>query len=524
MRRGDNLNFTKKNKVMLFVALILLNIIIRIPTFPHEMGDDSFQIHSLTKSISNSGYADWASNPIGLFGEYVTSKFPGVEGEKFGSGFPSSVPFFVSSISQLSNINIETIILFSGIFLGILGAVFSFALANEIENDDIFSFFTAFSFSLSPIILRYGIWTSSTRHMFMVLILLFIFVFIKLSKQIEHKNKYIKYIVIIILLILLLIATHRMFLLTSMIIIAYITSIIVKKLEIKLFIKNKQPMLLLPWVVLFIILLLPQLLKLGFFERYNISSGYQSGYFFKGDQWYMILLNMIIDYASNIGVLIFFSLIGLVYLLNKNNKNLTDLFLIIFLLIFAVISSYGTYLSLFIIPFSSLLIGMGFMKIATTPAKKIFKNVLFIIILSSIFFSIFMLWHWQVISPSHESDNIYMTENTFNAVLFINNFNYNSTVISNYNERQLDANLNSSVISIINTAFFNFDYLEAPVQEMIGRYNIHYYIDKTRLSGLFVGFDGITRRVNSLMHIIKQKDRIYDNGELSILYLEKPDQ
>ena len=51
----DNCGFSKKIKIKLLFLLFLLNLIIRIPSIPHEKGIDSFFIHSLANSISLFG-------------------------------------------------------------------------------------------------------------------------------------------------------------------------------------------------------------------------------------------------------------------------------------------------------------------------------------------------------------------------------------------------------------------------------------------------------------------------------------
>ena len=48
--------FSKKMKIILFILLIILNLVIRIPFYPHEQGSDSFVIHILGNSISEFGH------------------------------------------------------------------------------------------------------------------------------------------------------------------------------------------------------------------------------------------------------------------------------------------------------------------------------------------------------------------------------------------------------------------------------------------------------------------------------------
>ena len=493
----------------------MLNIIIRIPTYPHEAGSDSFHYHSLAKSISDQGFAPWTTNPAGFFGDYGASKFPGVKSLNLGSGKPSSLPFFLSGISLLAGINMEITILVSAILLGVLAAVFSFALAKEVMDDDVFAFITAFSFSLSPLILVYGIWTASSRYFFIILILFFLMILLKRSSQIEHVQK-MKYLLLLIILIVLLFATHRMSLLIPMILIAYIISIAVKKLNGKLYVKNKPLKIFIPWIILFFVLFLPQIFKLGFFKTYKIWANYQSGYFFTGTEWYTVFLNMVIDYASNIGVLVIYCIPGLFYLLNKDNKKISELFLIYFLLIFSAVSSYGTYMTLFILPFTSLLIAVSFVNIAKIPRGKIFSSTLAAILIISIVFSLFMMWHWQVLIPTKDSD-AYMREDTYNTILFLNNYNNATSMTSTY-ERQFHAFLNSGFPTVYHTILLDYGYDNDQVQQFIDKHSISYHIEKNSMSGCISDFAGVIGKVKLFMYIVEHKNRIYNNGELSVWY------
>lgn len=86
---------SQRKKVILFLLLILLNVTLRIYAVPHETGNDSYQIHALANSISESGTARWWLNPLSVFGLYSYS---------YASAVP---PFLLSGISQLSNVDME---------------------------------------------------------------------------------------------------------------------------------------------------------------------------------------------------------------------------------------------------------------------------------------------------------------------------------------------------------------------------------------------------------------------------------
>ena len=55
--REHRFYFSKKMKIVLFSLLIGLNIILRIPFYPHESGADTFIMHILANSVSQFGHA-----------------------------------------------------------------------------------------------------------------------------------------------------------------------------------------------------------------------------------------------------------------------------------------------------------------------------------------------------------------------------------------------------------------------------------------------------------------------------------
>jgi hypothetical protein len=60
---------TKKTYTILLL-LVLLNIAVRIPVAPHEIGNDSFFIHWMAQSILEEGIALWLVHPASVFGLY----------------------------------------------------------------------------------------------------------------------------------------------------------------------------------------------------------------------------------------------------------------------------------------------------------------------------------------------------------------------------------------------------------------------------------------------------------------------
>ena len=86
---NNSIRFPARTKVILFSLLIMLGLIFRYPTTPHEIGWDSFTVHLMANSISEFGYAKWWLHPASVIGWYPYSSV-------------SAVPFLLSGISPVS--------------------------------------------------------------------------------------------------------------------------------------------------------------------------------------------------------------------------------------------------------------------------------------------------------------------------------------------------------------------------------------------------------------------------------------
>ena len=190
------MKFNREFRYLLFTFLIILNIILRYPCAPHELGTDSFYIHALGNSISVHGYAQWILHPLSFLGLYPFS-------------YPSGVPFFISGISQCTRLNMELTILVVAMIFGILSIFTSYLMAGTIWNDDRFKFLVAFGYSLSPLLLKFTIWTISTRGLFIVLMPILVWSLFKGHDSINISK--LRYYVLSILLLIVLIVIHRMF-------------------------------------------------------------------------------------------------------------------------------------------------------------------------------------------------------------------------------------------------------------------------------------------------------------------------
>ncbi|AKB25964.1 hypothetical protein MSMTP_2495 [Methanosarcina sp. MTP4] len=185
-----NYNVSLKMKLLLISLLLLLNIVIRIPSVPHEQGYDSFFIHGLANSITNFGEAQWWGSWLSIFGLYPYS-------------YASSVPFSLSGISQLTGIPMEFTILIFCIFLGIFTIFASYLFAGVFHKSFISRYIFSYLFSLSASTMTLTTWQITTRAQFLVFFPFFMY---QLYKALKGEKKF---SLLLIITFLFVFATHH---------------------------------------------------------------------------------------------------------------------------------------------------------------------------------------------------------------------------------------------------------------------------------------------------------------------------
>ena len=391
------MKFSKRNKFLLLGLLILLNIVVRIPSVPHLIGDDSFVIHALANSISLFGYAKWWIHPLSIFGDYPYS-------------YASAFPFFISGISQCIGIEAEQVIWLFCVFLAIFTIFIAYIMAGVIINDDPFKFLVAFGFSLAPTILAYTSWTTSSRGFFIVLTILFIYLLLKCH------NSILKYSPLIFVLILLLFSTHHYAYFLIPILVSYVIVAISFKLRglIKLV---KIPEKLTPFIPI-----------TGFFLMYSIP--FFTRHFVVGGSRYIDWES----YIRYIGVFVIPAAGGLIYLIFKRDKKHGEWFILMFAILLTPFICNSLYMRFFFPIFAILFAGIGLKNaLGVRGAKKKYATVaVVIVILLSISFSGFYQ-HWRThIERSEPLHKWYMEETPYTGALWINdNIDMNKRLICN---------------------------------------------------------------------------------------------
>lgn len=435
---------------ILLAFLAILNIVFRIPMTPHGVDTvDSTYIWGLANSITTFGYAEWILHPLSFFGLYPLS-------------YPSTVPTILSIVSQALGLDIEYVILLFGFVLGILGMFGAYIMALAIRKDYLFAFLTAFAFSLAPVFIEYTRWTATARNLFIALLPLLIWSL--LCYHNKNQGKW-KYFLLALLVLVVLGSTHRMFLLMPLVIIAYFVTMsiqFIKNLSLEkkalskkhntLYMKHKltERKVFLISILLFAFAFLIQFSNISFYR--GIWYDYQTGAFFESKSPLILILNMSTNYMGRIGILILFGLVGLLFLLRKRNKDFGELFVVVTLLFLTSISALGLYVSLFILPFASVLIAIGLLEsiriversVSTTKlkdksvtnngntkTKKVVFSIITISLIFSMCFSIYMVNRHMHLPIGETGDTKWMNDETYNTGLFMKKCGEDKPFLSN---------------------------------------------------------------------------------------------
>lgn len=374
---------TKKHKVILMVLLIILNFVIRIPSIPHEKGLDSFVIHSLANSVSIYGVANWWFSFLSVFGLYPYS-------------MASSVPFILSGFAQLTNVNMETIILLFSFIIGIFSIFAVYVLGGVLSDNFMFKYSLALFYSISQGILVFSTWEISSRGPFIIFLPLFIYLLCR------TKSNFTKMASLVFVLFVFLAATHHYF--------YFLLPICFLFIFIHIFNKTKMSNLNLPVTAFQLYISLAILATLlPFFTRSLIGGGSR----------YAWVIESVLICIRFLGPIFLFAVIGWVYLSLKANKNDNEWFILLIFLIFLPFLyslKYGVYISLLTLvifstyAFNNLLNACGVNKIG-----------IFVVILLILSFVSFSSYYNHYRTGSSES-YWYMDEMSFTSSQWTKNF------------------------------------------------------------------------------------------------------
>lgn len=401
----DRMKIKRSLKCLLISLTFILNLVLRYPATPHEIGWDSFVIHISANSISSFGYIKWWLDPTSIFGFHPYS-------------YASSVPLLLSGISQNMAIDMEWTVWLFSTMIGVFSLFTAYLMAGAIEEDDFFKILVSIIYSTLGGILYFTTWTVSTRGLFIVLLPLFVYNLLKTRSSLKH-------IILLPLIFLLLATTHHLFYYLAIPTIAYLMVQILfrfNNLKIYLGFPKRNPninpniiqssILLLCFIIMFII---------PFFTRTFIVGGSR----------YVYLISQFIEYSRHIGILIICIFGAVLYLMAKHNKTFEELFLLIMFIGITPLIYVEKYTKWFFLPIAVLLIGIGLKNtIESTIDKKRNYAPLAVILLLTL--QISFGGYFQYLNNLNDSDinTRYMREETYIGALWIKD-NINKSLFGN---------------------------------------------------------------------------------------------
>src|SRR5438445_3730932 len=193
----------------LLLFLLGLNLIVRYPRTPHELGFDGFVLHGMTVSLIQNGNAKWVLHPLSYFGFYPLSQ-------------PSGSIFFLTGFTQLSGVPLDATILVFDMGLVGLGLFSAFLLSMEIRRDEGLALIVAAFFSLSPRFVSGLLWEIPTRTLFSALVPLFIWLLLRLQRTRDKRS-----LGFVLLVLTVMMSAHRLTVLMAAVFIAFILTEIV---------------------------------------------------------------------------------------------------------------------------------------------------------------------------------------------------------------------------------------------------------------------------------------------------------
>lgn len=385
--------FSKDSTIIAFVLLIILNIILRLPTTYHEVGVDTFYIHSLASSISTFGGAGWLINPLSFFGVYPYS-------------YPSAQPYILSGLSQALGISIENSNLLFSIFLGQLSLFSVYLLANEFFDEDLYSLIAAFLFSISPNLIRFTYWQASSRGLFLAMLPLTIWLFIRYGNKTR-----VKYLLLIIVTLVFLFATHRTSWFLIILIFSFVVSYFIKSISSILRYFTPPTANIYRMFIVLLLSLASFLLQFTNMAIFNLDD-YNTGFFASGAGSLPHLINLCTDYFGKIGISFLLAVIGVLALTHKKHVKFNEIYIIFTFVLLLSLMGLKNYSPLVIAPFILILGVVGIRTIVRSSSSSckwghsLAGIFVFLCIISSTFLTLFMIDNWGVNKESISDEMI----------------------------------------------------------------------------------------------------------------------
>lgn len=382
---------SKRFKVILLGLLVVLNVLLRVPSIPHEKGRDSFFIHSLANSINTFGVANWWEHWLSVFGYYPYS-------------YASGLPFTLSGISQLTGIDIEKSILLYSFIFGLFSIFVAFSLAGLIFNDFLFKYVMAFFYSISPGVMLFTTWEASARGPFMIFLPLLIFLLLS-----GHGT--IKKFILSVSCLIFLFSLHHYAIFALILTIGYVLLVVFVRFVSYIDISSSWSRYLDKINYMYLIVLCASFMY-PFLSHSMITAGSRYGW----------IISLVVSNVRFIGLVAFLAFGGLLSLSLYRKKNMSHWYILIsfiFLVPFLYDLTYGMYLLLL---YSIIFLSIGFRNsiksssLNTSGAVKIVSVFIVFVLLLSTAFTAF----YNHTRTGEYKDLWYMTEDNYDLASWIN--------------------------------------------------------------------------------------------------------
>jgi len=506
------MKFNNKTKIILLIFSIILNIILRIPIFPHEHGADSIGTHILANSITQFGKANWISDIFSFFGLGELS-------------YASAVPFLFSGIVQLSTVNFELLIILYSILIGLISFFSAYVMAGAIKNDDFFKFIVAINYSIVPAILTYSTSTMPTRGFFVMVSPLLVYLLLKLNTKI-------KYFLIFLIYAIFLFSVHHLIYFFIPVIFSYLLVYALSNYKFPKLLKIQNNTV---YSLIFIF---------GFLLMFSIP--FFTGRFTDGASRYHPIY---ISYFRYCGIMYFLAMIGIFYLIFKNNKYFQEYFILTSIIFLTGLIYKQTYLKWFIPVILVLFAGFCYFNISTYKNKLSNIMIVFFIISTLVFSSYYQfintyddvkyineptyiagVWYKEYAQGTGLSNDAFLGRRIFSISEYP--YIFGRTTLDNkiYNLIEINESLidfkrypitsekfwtdtgKSSTVNIGDDDWYGLSNLKINYFD----YNISYFIENTEANGLALNYYHTPIKSKILESIKIKNSWVFDDGYIRI--------
>ncbi len=361
-----------KQNITIVLALMLL-LALRIPITPHQVGWDSYFLHDVANSITESGELSNTENPLSLFGLYPYS-------------YPIATSLVVGFLFLISKTNQEFIIWIFSTLLAVLSFFTMFKFSSLFTKDFKFKLLAALIYSTALNLVYLTSFTLSGRA-FLISLMPLIFYLL-------FKKKSSKEIFLLVILLFLASLTHRMFI---FVLLSVPPIIIINYLQNKYRFLGSENFGYISLFVLFSVLTIAPLLLFFDFKETYLS---------------------IISQIRQIGLGYFLFIAGIIFLCLKRERSEIENKLMLMSILSAPLlffRNYGTIFILVYIPVVSIILIEEVLARARFQRALVSSFTVLIVMIALIF----QIWHPGFLTGIDEYHERYITERELNIGRYV---------------------------------------------------------------------------------------------------------